>query len=333
MIKPRILITLPISKVRDTFFPEHLVSALREHYKLLWNDTDQNWTSKELAQKIGQAQGCILGWGAPYWSSEVVTNIRDLRCVGILGGAVRPYLGPEIFAAQIPVFNASGIMAQSVAEAVIAYSLAALRELPQYMGAMKSGTQWRDNDYWVEGLLYKTVGLVGYGAVGRYLAQQLQVFHCDLLIYDPFYRGELPPRARRVDSLEELFSRSKIISLQAAYTPQTHHLVSHTQLDLLPAGSVLINVGRGGLIDEEALVSRLQRGDVKAVLDVFTEEPLALDSPLRGLANAYLVPHMAGPTPDLRWKMTAKVFRDFDAVFQGQPYGPSISWEQVQAMT
>lgn len=333
MTKPRILVTLPRGKVRDTFFPGKLVDQLTQDYQLFWNETDKNWTSEEFAKLIAEAQGCVLGWGAPYWSPEVVASIGDLRCVGILGGAVRPYLGPEVFNAQIPVFNASGIMAQSVAEAVIAYALAALRELPDYMGAMKSGVGWRADDYWIEGLLYKTVGLVGYGAVGRYLAGQLQVFHCKLLIYDPFYQGELPSRARQVTSLEELFSTSRIISLQAAYTLQTHHLVSQTQLDLLQPGSVLVNVGRGGLIDETALIRRLQRGDVKAVLDVFTEEPLALDSPLRSLPNAYLVPHMAGPTPDLRWQMTAKVFRDFDAVFRGEPYGRSISWEQVQAMT
>lgn len=333
MIKPQILITLPQGKVRETFFPQKLVEEFTQEYELIWNDLDRNWTSAEFAQLIGEAQGCILGWGAPFWTADVVAEIRDLRCVGVLGGAIRPYLGPEVFEAKIPVFNASEIMAQSVAEAVIAYALAALRELPDYMGAMKSGTKWRADEYWIEGLLYKTVGLVGYGAVGRYLGEQLQVFHCDLVVYDPFYQGELPQGARRVDSLEELFSLSKIVSLQAAYTPETHHLVHQALLDLLQPGSVLINVGRGGLVDEAALIKRLQRGDIKAVLDVYTVEPLALDSPLRELSNAYLIPHMAGPTPDLRWQMTAKVFRDFTAVFNGQPHGPSITWEQVQAMT
>lgn len=333
MTKPRVLITLPEGRIRETFFPQRLITSLEERYTLLWNNSGRNWTSDEFAQPIARVEGCVIGWGAPFWSPEVVAKLGDLKCVGILGGAVRPYLGPEVFAANIPVFNASEIMAESVAEAVIAYALSALRALPDYMGAMKSGSLWRRDDYWIEGLLYQKVGLVGYGAVGRYLARQLQAFKCEVLIYDPYYYGDLPQGAKFVNNLQELFAQSKVISLQAAYTPQTHHLVGQACLDLLQPGSLVINVGRGGLMDEEALIDRLRQGDVKAVLDVFTEEPLALESPLRTLPNAYLIPHMAGPTPDLRWKMTEKVFRDFDAVFQGKPYQDNLSWSQVQAMT
>lgn len=333
MKKPKILITLPVGKVRDSFFPPKLVAQLNEEYDLLFNDLARNWTSSELAQRVKTVQGCVLGWGSPFWTQEVVSKAEGIECVGVLGGAVRPYLGPELFAAKIPVFNASEIMAMSVAEAVIAYALAALRELPEYTNSMKSGVQWRSADYWIEGLLFKTVGLVGYGAVGRHLAQQLEAFQCKLVIYDPYYQGKLPQGAKQVKTLAELFMSSEVISIQAAYTDQTHHLIDSTLLNLMKPKSVLINVGRGGLINEEALVARLKQGDIKAVLDVYTEEPLSLDSPLRSLENAYLIPHMAGPTPDLRWQMTAKLFRDFTAVFRKEPHEPSITWEQVQAMT
>lgn len=333
MEKPKVLITLPRGSIRDSFFPQALVQLLEKRYTLLWNDSMENWTSVQLQERINPMHGVVLGWGAPFWTSEVVARLENLKCIGILGGAVRPYLGPEVFLAEIPVFNSSEIMAESVAEAVIAYALTALRALPEYMGAMKTGRKWREPEYFIEGLLYQKVGLIGYGAVGRYLAKQLQAFNTDLLIYDPYFQGNLPPRATLANNLGDIFAESKIISLQAAYTSETHHLINQTYLDQMKSGTLFINVGRGGLVDEEALIRRLQKGDVKAVLDVFAEEPLSLESSLRKIPNAYLVPHMAGPTPDLRWKMAEKVFNDFDAVFHGQPYSNNLSWAQVQAMT
>lgn len=331
--KARVLITLPPGVVRGTFFPKRLVEQLEKKYALTWNGLDRNWTTEELCELVAGHHACAVGWGAPYWSSSVVERAVNLKCIGILGGSVRPYLSKAVFEAGIPVFNAAEMMAESVAEAAIAYALAGLRQLPQYMNAMKQGLLWRESDYWVEGLLYQTVGLVGFGAVGRFLAQQLQAFKCKLLIYDPYLKGELPPNSQQVFDLPTLFSQSKVISVQAAYTEETHHLIDQSCLNAMSPGSVLINVGRGGLIDEAALIERLKGGDVSAVLDVFTKEPLPLTSELRQLPNAHLIPHMAGPTPDLRWRMTEKIFRDFDAVLENKPYSGNLCWDQVQAMT
>jgi phosphoglycerate dehydrogenase-like enzyme len=123
---------------------------------------------------------------------------------------------------------------------------------------------------------------------------------CDISAYDPYASDEVFKRlgVRRVDRLETLYAQNKIVSIHAPKTEDTFHIVNAEVLAKMQDGAILINTARGALIDTDALIAELKTGRISASLDVYEQEPLPEDSPLRGLMNCQLTPHTAGPTPD-----------------------------------
>ena len=138
-----------------------------------------------------------------------------------------------------------------------------------------------------------TIGVIGCGRIGQSFIGKMKPFVNEILGFDPAVTGEIPG-VRMVDSLDELLTQSKIISMHAPYLPATHHMIGRRELALMPKGSILVNVSRGGLIDEEALIDALESGHLDgAGLDVFEKEPLAEDALIRKTKNLLLSPHIA----------------------------------------
>ena len=138
-----------------------------------------------------------------------------------------------------------------------------------------------------------TLGVVGCGRIGRNFIQKMSPFFKNVLGYDPAVKDSIPG-VTMVDDLDELLKESKFISLHAPYLPSTHHMIGKRELALMQKGSILVNVSRGGLIDEAALVEALESGHLDgAGLDVFEQEPLPVDSILRSTKNLLLSPHIA----------------------------------------
>jgi phosphoglycerate dehydrogenase-like enzyme len=165
---------------------------------------------------------------------------------------------------------------------------------------------WSQSESWVEKfpddidrderqLTGRRVGIVGFGGVGQRLAQLLQPFGCHLKITDPFLPDAvaLQYNAENV-SLDDLVAHSEILVLCAAANSGTKHLIEARHIEALAPRAIFINVARASLVDNSALLARLQGGEIYAALDVFDKEPLELDSPLRTLPNVYLTPHRAG---------------------------------------
>lgn len=138
-----------------------------------------------------------------------------------------------------------------------------------------------------------TVGVIGCGRIGQAVIKRLSPFVGKILVYDPFPPKELIG-AELVTNLDDLLSRSQIVTLHAPYQASTHHIIDAQALVKMPKGSILVNVSRGGLVDESALSQSLNAGHLSAAgLDVFEKEPLGNDSPLRQASNLLMTPHMA----------------------------------------
>lgn len=138
-----------------------------------------------------------------------------------------------------------------------------------------------------------TLGVIGCGRIGRNFIQKMSPFFNNVIGYDPAVKEEIPG-VTMVQDLDELLKQSKFISLHAPYMPSTHHMIGKRELALMQKGSILVNVSRGGLIDEAALVEALESGHLDgAGLDVFEKEPLPVDSILRSTKNLLLSPHIA----------------------------------------
>jgi len=145
----------------------------------------------------------------------------------------------------------------------------------------------------VHALHESTLGVIGTGRIGQALIRRLAPFVARVVVFDAF-RDDRLEGVEWMDSPDELFARADLLSLHVPLTPETHHLVDAAAIDRMPDGAVIVNVSRGGLVDEAALAAALSSGKIAAAgIDVFEQEPLAGDSPLRDAPNLLLSPHIA----------------------------------------
>jgi D-3-phosphoglycerate dehydrogenase len=215
----------------------------------------------------------------------------------------------------IPVANTPGVNAAAVADWVIMATLTVLRDGLAAGVAMRTGVPYRAELGRELGAL--TFGLVGMGAVAREVTARLRGFGSPVL-----YTARRPhddvPGASAVP-LAELLASADVISLHVPLTPSTRGLLGAAEFAQMKPGAVLVNSARGGLVDEDALIAGLRAGrPAAAALDVFDPEPLAADSELRTLANAYLSPHIAANSQQARVRVRRAVAENLRRVLAGR---------------
>jgi phosphoglycerate dehydrogenase-like enzyme len=154
--------------------------------------------------------------------------------------------------------------------------------------------------------------------VGRRLIELLKPFRVEVWACDPYIPKDIPDiMGFTLTSLENVLRQSGVIVCCAPLTPRTRRMIGRRELEMIPSGAVLVNVSRGAIIDPEALVERLRRGDITAGLDVFDPEPIPADSPVRGLPNVFLSPHIAGVTLASRTRFFSLMADEFERFFEG----------------
>jgi D-3-phosphoglycerate dehydrogenase len=223
----------------------------------------------------------------------------NVKLIGVLRSGVENIDLEFATKRGICVFNTPGRNARAVAECTIGLILTEIRNLARAHAELKHGVWTRDfpnrND--IPELLDKTVGLVGYGAIGKLVAKFLDAFGAKIVAHDPFLQ-ESDGIAKPVD-LETLMRTSDVVSLHARYSASTHHLISHSLLETMKPTAILVNTARAGLVDEKALIDILATKKIMgAALDVFEDEPIPVGSPFLALDNVTIAPHLAGSTAD-----------------------------------
>jgi phosphoglycerate dehydrogenase-like enzyme len=226
-------------------------------------------------------------------------------------------------AQQIPVAIMSGINSTQVAEMTILLTLAIFRNiLPLHNGIL--GGQWPKTKFMKRSFVIqgKRVGMVGLGSIGMKAAALFKAFGADVGYFDPLRRTREIETGLGIEylSLETLVARSDIVSLHLPLTLATRHLFNRRLLALMKPTAVLINTSRGGIVDEAALYDALSQGRLLgAGLDVFENEPLPLDSPLRLLNNVVMSPHIGGSSADNNDSMAGRAIDNIVKVSLGQP--------------
>ncbi len=224
----------------------------------------------------------------------------------------------------IPVANNGGANSIAVAEHTILLILATYRRLGVYLPAVRAGGWPRTGNllpdtYELEG---KTVGVVGFGAIGRQVARRLQPFGVTLLYHDPFV-PESNPQARELGaapaSLPDLLARSDVVSVHTPLSRDTRHLIGVAELNAMKPTAIIINTSRGGVIDQAALYAALTNGTIAgAGLDVLETEPPDPNDPILRLENAVITPHQAGPTYESFAKRAKKPYDNMMRVWSGE---------------
>jgi (S)-sulfolactate dehydrogenase len=223
-----------------------------------------------------------------------------VRVVGRLGVGLDNIDVAACAARGIRVYPATGANAESVAEYVIAMALVLLRGAYLATAEVASGSWPRTALSGGREASGKTLGLVGFGSIGRIAAGKARSLGLQVVAHDPQLGDDDPAWARhqvRPRSLDALLAGSDVVSLHVPLTPQTKGLLGRERLARMKRGAILVNTARGGVVDEAALAALLHDGHLGgAALDVFESEPLAAGSPLAGVPRLVLTPHIAGLT-------------------------------------
>lgn len=327
-----IYLALPHNAASETFLTPENLEALASLGTLTRQSGTEPLSEEELCTAVVDMDIVVTTWGQKPFSETVLQHANRLKFVAHTAGTVAPFCTDELFARGIRVVSGNDVFAESVAEAVLTYILASLRDVPRYDRIMKAGG-WRgelDN----QGLFGRTVGLVGFGAIPRFLLPMLKPFGCKVLAYDPFAEEEIFRElgVQRAD-LTTIFTEADIVSVHLPLKHDTMGMINANYLKRMKEGALLVNTARGAVIDETALIEVLQSGRIKAVLDVFAKEPLDVDSPLRRLENAILIPHMGGPTLDRRKDAARIVIEDIARFLNGEALRHEIRAEKAANMT
>lgn len=241
-------------------------------------------------------------------TAENMEALPELKYIGVLATG---YNVVDIEAAKargIVVTNIPAYSTSSVAQMVFAHILNITQRVGHYAEENSKG-RWTNNAdfcYWDTDLVEldgKKMGIVGFGNIGQATARIAQAFGMEVLLYTSKEQSALPQGMRKV-ALDELFAESDVISLHCPLTPETKEMVNAERLKLMKPGAILVNTGRGPLVNEQDLADALNEGRIAAAgLDVLSIEPANADNPLLGAKNCFITPHIAWATKEARTRL------------------------------
>lgn len=285
--------------------------------QVLYSPHSRPLTAAELAELLPGCDGYIAGLDDV--SAAALAAADRLRVIARYGAGVDRIDLAAAAARGIVVTNTPAANAAAVAELTIGLLVALARRIPALDRETRAGGWPRASGAALEG---KTIGLVGFGAIGRRVARRLQGWECTLLAYDPAVTAGDPEAAAlgvRLLPLVALLAAGDFISLHAPAAPSTRGLVDAAFLAAMRPGAYLINTARGELVDEAALAAALHSGRLAgAALDAFAHEPPGLDHPLFALPNVIATPHIGAHTDGAARAMGWGSVRDLLAVLAGK---------------
>ena len=308
----RVLVTATSFGKNDPSLLTYLESQVGE---VIYNRTGKPLNPGQLAELLPGVDGFIAGLDSI--NAEALQTADRLKVISRYGVGVDNVDLEYAHKKNIIVTNTPGANSVSVAELAVGLMLSLIRHIPQAFEATRSGGWPRMNGLSLEG---KTVGIIGFGSIGRQLARRLAGFDCCLLAYDPYPDLSFAEQCGvQMLPLDDLLSQSNIITLHLPLSPSTQGLVNESFLAKTRPGTMLINTARGEIIDEDALYNALKSGRLAgAALDVFSQQPPDPSNPLLLLPNVLVTPHMGAHTDGATNSMGWMSLNDCLAVLRGE---------------
>ncbi len=246
---------------------------------------------------------------------RVIDASKALRVISKHGTGIDTIDTKAAAARGIAVKAAAGANADAVAEHSWAFILACAKNVVFLDGRMRAGF-WDKATHKSLELKGKTLGVVGIGAIGRRVAELGLAFGMQVVAFDPFAKAA--PAGVALVELADLLARSHVVSLNCPLTEENRHMINRASLGTMRDGAVLVNTGRGGLIDETALLEALASGKLRAAgLDAFAVEPLVGEHHFKAVPNVVLSPHIGGVSEDAYVNMGTAAARNVLAVLSG----------------
>jgi D-3-phosphoglycerate dehydrogenase len=271
------------------------VDLLREHFDV---DLGVDWTDEELVERIGEYHGILIR-SATKLTAELIERATNLRVIGRAGVGVDNVDVQAATKRGIVVANAPESNVVTAAEHTMALLLALARNIPQAYVSLIAG-KWDRSKYSGVELYEKTLGILGFGRIGQLVAQRARGFGMRVVAFDPFVSAERyrDLGVENAESPEDIYAQADFITIHLPKTPETEGFLNAEAFAKMRDGVRVLNVARGGLIDEAALKQALDSGKLGgAALDVFPSEPMT-EHPLFGYPNVVVTPHLGASTAE-----------------------------------
>ena len=316
MSKPKVIVTRR--------WPDKIEQALPEHFDVQLNQDDHPFTQEELKDALKNADALFSTVTDRLDAGVLATEPRRVK---LIGNFAVGFNNIDIEVAKergIVVTNTPDVLTDATADLAITLLLAVARRVVEgdHHVRTKAWTGWRPTHMMGTQVTGKTLGLIGLGRIGGAAAKKAsRGFDMNVMAYDPF-----PPEAARLDelgvsmagSIDEVFEMSDFISIHCPATPENRHLINAERLSKMKPDAYLINTARGDIVDEQALVNALARGQIAgAGLDVFEHEPKVTEA-LLTMDNVVLLPHLGSATTETREAMGFRVLDNAKAFFADQ---------------
>jgi phosphoglycerate dehydrogenase-like enzyme len=303
-----IVLIAVISPAPAWVMPRRHVDRLRDtfpHHTFL-----EAWDRDTLRQLLPQADVAFT----PFVDRDVFASASRLRWVQSPAAGVGSLMFADLLASPVILTSARGIRARSMAEHVLGVTIALARLMPAAMRAQAAHRWAQEELETATRTLYgQRMGIVGLGAIGLEVAKIAAPFGLRITAIRRRGGEPAPDGVEAVwtpDRLPDLLSQSDVVVLAAPHTPATKRLIGRPQIERMKPGALLVNVARGKLVDDDALIDALRDGRLGgAALDVFSEEPLDPSSPYWDLPNVIVTPHTSGAMPDY-WTPLVELFAD-----------------------
>jgi D-3-phosphoglycerate dehydrogenase len=312
--------------VRAPFWPPAL-ERLRKKIEVIyesWMDENKLLSAEEFIERIQGEDIGIVVVEADFISREIFEKATKLKFLGVCRADLAFVDIKAATERGIPVVNTPARNAAGVAELTVGLMLSLLRNIPKVHQMITSGS-WVDPTaayYSMRGteLGGKTVGIVGFGAIGRRVAKIVSAFEASVLAYDPFLDPNIIKKAgARPVELDELMKESDIITLHASTTPEAMGLISAQRIALMKRTAYLINAANAFLPDNEVLIKALKEKRIAgAAFDVFETWPVRSDSPLLKMDNVVLTPHIGGATAETVVRYSTMIVDDVERFLKGE---------------
>ncbi len=285
--RPRVLVAEKIAQSG--------IDLLAQHCEVV---VATDWDADTLRRRIGEFDGIVIRSGTRL-DADVIARAERLRVIGRAGIGVDNVDVEAATRRGIIVCNAPQSNVVAAAEHTLALMLAVARRVPQAHASLVSG-RWERSRFSGTELYEKTLGILGFGRIGRLVAARARAFGMQVVAYDPYVSSERFRElgVERAERPEDVYARADFLSLHLPRTPETERIVDAAALARMREGAYLVNCARGELVDLDALKEALDAGRLAgAALDVFPQEPLT-EHPLFGYENVVVTPHLGASTAE-----------------------------------
>ncbi len=329
--RPKVLVACS-QRVHDTYLPPKEIARLETFADWAWfasegggiyHSNSNPEDAARLREQIGDYDALVIADGCPTIDGAVLDKAPRLRLIGELEGdrfASRIDLDAA-WQRDIRTLDVTNGSSYPVAEWALGLTLVSLRNAGAFFRNILAGRTKREPEELakIQGrLTNKRVGLIGCGHMGRRLIKLLRPFETEIWVHDPYLPREMAEALGFLQtSLDNVLTQCDVIVCLVPLTPGTHGMIGARELELIPSGRTFVNVSRGQVVDSQALIARLKRGDIMAGLDVFDPEPIPPDSEIIKLPNVFLSPHLGARTGDPHPHFFRLMVDELDRFFHG----------------